>query len=57
MEEFDLEQLIGDVNTVQEVQSLTKKLLNDNPKLNGEEYESLRYRILKLFKNENIAFN
>ncbi len=57
IEAYNLEQLVGDVTLVQDVQQLTKKILNENPKLIGQEYDSLRYDILKLFKNENIAFN
>lgn len=57
IEEYNLDQLIGDTIVVQEVQGLTKKILAENPKLKGTEFESLRYEILKLFKNENIAFN
>ena len=57
IESYNLDQLIGDVSVVQEVQILTKKILNENPKLIGQEYDSLRYNILKLFNNENIAFN
>lgn len=57
IESYSLEQLIGDVTVVQDVQMLTKKILEENPRLLGQEYDSLRYNILKLFKNENIAFN
>lgn len=57
IESYNLDQLIGDVSVVQEVQTLTKKIVNENPRLMGQEYDSLRYNILKLFKNENIAFN
>lgn len=57
IEAYNLEQLISDVTVVQEVQSLTKKILDENPKLIGVEFESLKYEIMKLFNNENIAFN
>ncbi len=57
IEAYNLEQLISDVAVVQEVQELTKKILDENPKLIGQDFESLRYEIIKLFKNENIAFN
>lgn len=57
IEAYNLDQLISDTIVVEEVQGLTKKILVENPKLKGIEFESLRYEILKLFKNENIAFN
>lgn len=57
IESYNLDQLISDVTLVQDVQNITKKLLVENPNLKGVEYDSLRYEILKLFKNENIAFN
>lgn len=57
IESYNLDQLISDEIVVKEVQGLIKKILEKNPKLKGTEFESLRYEILKLFKNENIAFN
>jgi RecG-like helicase len=57
IDSYNLENIIGDVTVVKEVQELTKSIVETNPMLKGSEYDQLRYNIIKLFKTEDIVFN
>lgn len=54
---YDIQNIVNDVEIVQNVQQLSKKILKENPKLLGEEYKNLKNSILNLFKDETIVFN
>lgn len=57
LSKYEVQNIINDVNIVQKVQLLSKKIINENPFLDGEEYINLKEEIIKLFKNEDVVFN
>jgi hypothetical protein len=48
---------VNNVETVQEVQLLSKRILSENPYLKGSDYQNLKMEIMNLFKDETIVFN
>ena len=57
LSKFEIQNIVNDVETVQEVQLLSKKILSQNPSLSGNEYHNLKMEIMNLFKDETIVFN
>ncbi len=57
VESYNLDKLISDLEQVKMVQETVKIILDENPRLEGEEYSLLKMKIMYLFKNENIVFN
>ena len=57
LSKFEIQNIVNDVETVQEVQLLSKKILSQNPSLSGDEYHNLKMEIMNLFKDETIVFN
>lgn len=57
LSKLEIQNLVNDVKTVQEVQLLSKKIIGKNPGLEGEDYSNLKTEILNLFKDETIVFN
>lgn len=55
--EYISESLIGDMVTVQDVQLLSKQIVEEGCLVNNKEYKNLKYKILCLFNDENIVFN
>lgn len=54
---YDIQNIAGDAETIQKVQSLSEKILEKNPRLEGDDYKNLKNAIMNLFKDETIAFN
>ncbi len=54
---YDIQTIVNDVETVRNVQSLSKKILKENPGLAGDDYKNLKKAIINLFKDETIVFN
>lgn len=57
LSKYDIQNIVNDVEIVQDVQHISKKILEENPKLIGEDYRLLKESILNLFKDETIVFN
>jgi len=57
LSKYDIQNIVNDINVVQDVQLLSKKIVAENPYLEGTEYINLKKQILRLFKDENIVFN
>ena len=57
LEKYAVQNIVNDVETVQDVQHITKKILKENPRLEGHDYKHLKNAILNLFKDETIVFN
>jgi len=57
LSKYEIQNIINDVTVVQDVQLLSKKIINENPYLLGDEYINLKDEIVNLFKDENIVFN
>ncbi len=57
LSKFEIQNIVNNVETVQEVQLLSKKIMTENPTLKGEDYNNLKKEILNLFKDETIVFN
>lgn len=54
---YEIQNIVNDVEIVQNVQKLSKRILKENPHLAGEDYKNLKIAILNLFKDETIVFN
>ncbi len=54
---YDIQTIVNDVETVRNVQSLSKKILKENHGLAGDDYKNLKKAIINLFKDETIVFN
>lgn len=54
---YYVQNIINDINVVQDVSFLSKRLIKQNPSLLGPEYVNLKKQIINLFKDENIVFN
>lgn len=54
---YDIQNMINDVEVVQNVQIISKKIIKENPQLTGDGYKNLKNAILSLFKDETIVFN
>lgn len=57
LSKYALQNIINDIDVVQDVQLLSKKIVRENPYLEGTEYINLKKQIIRLFKDENIVFN
>lgn len=57
LSKHDIQNMVNDVEVVQNVQILSKKIIKENPHLTGDEYKNLKYAILNLFRDETIVFN
>jgi len=57
LSKYAMQNIINDIDIVQDVQSLSKKIIKENPYLEGTEYINLKKQIIRLFKDENIVFN
>lgn len=54
---YELTIIVNNLDIVEKVKSLSIDLINNNPKLEGDKYLTLRKNILKLFNREDIVFN
>lgn len=57
LSKYEINNIINDVEVVQNVQFLSKNMMKDNPRLDGEDYKNLKKEIMNLFKEERIVFN
>lgn len=57
LSKFDVQNIINDIDIVQDVTVLSKKIISENPSLEGVENINLKKCIINLFKDENIVFN
>lgn len=57
LSKFDIQNIVNDVETLQQVRLLSKKIMKENPGLTGPGYQNLKREIANLFKDETIAFN
>ena len=57
LSKFEIQNIVSNVETVQQVQQLSKEIICENPALSGEDYHNLKMEIKKLFKDETIVFN
>jgi len=57
LSKYAMQNIINDIDVVQDVQLLSKKIIKENPFLEGTEYINLKKQIIRLFKDENIVFN
>jgi ATP-dependent DNA helicase RecG len=57
LSKYEIQNIVNDVDIVQNVQHISKKILMDNPRLEGNDYKNLKTEILNLFKDETIVFN
>ncbi len=56
LSKFEIQNIVNNVETVQQVQLLSKKLLIENPCLKGKDYHNLKEEIMELFKDD-IVYN
>jgi len=56
LSKLEIQNIVNNVETVQQVQLLSKKLIEENPTLNGDDYHNLKLEIMNLFKDD-IVFN
>ena len=56
LSKLEIQNIVNNVETVQQVQLLSKKLIAENPGLKGEDYHNLKEEIMKLFKDD-IVYN
>lgn len=57
LSKLEIQSIVSDVNVVRDALTAAKKILNDNPLLEGYEYKNLKEAIINLFSDENIVFN
>ena len=57
LSKFEIQNIVNNVETVQQVQQLSKEMIRENPSLSGEDYHNLKTEIKKLFRDETIVFN
>ncbi len=57
LSKFEIQNIVNNVETVQQVQLLSKKIISENPTLIGNDYYNLKMEIMNLFKDETIVFN
>lgn len=57
LSKYEIQNIVNDIEVVENVQQISKKLMNENPHLKGEEYKNLKNAIIRLFKDETIIFN
>jgi ATP-dependent DNA helicase RecG len=57
LSKYEIQNIVNDVDIVQNVHHISKKILMDNPRLEGNGYKNLKTEILNLFKDETIVFN
>ncbi len=56
LSKLEIQNIVNNVETVQQAQLLSKKIISENPTLSGDEYHNLKLEIMSLFK-EDIVFN
>ena len=56
LSKLEIQNIVNNVETVQQVQLLSKKIISENPHLNGDDYYNLKLEIMNLFKDD-IIFN
>ncbi|MBP7221889.1 MAG: ATP-dependent DNA helicase RecG [Sedimentibacter sp.] len=56
LSKFELQSIVNNVETVEQVQLLSKELIAENLGLKGDDYLNLKLEIMKLFKDD-IVFN
>ena len=56
LSKLEIQNIVNNVETVQQVQLLSKKIISENPHLNGHDYYNLKLEIMNLFKDD-IIFN
>ncbi len=57
LSKFEIQNIVNNVETVQEAQLLSKKIILENPTLSGNDYHNLKMEVVNLFKDETIVFN
>lgn len=57
LSKYEIQNIVNDVDVVQNVQLISKRIITENPRLSGDEYINLKKSILNLFKDETIVFN
>ncbi|WP_312811149.1 ATP-dependent DNA helicase RecG [Sedimentibacter sp.] len=57
LSKYEIQNIVNDIEVVESVQQISKKLMTENPYLKGEEYKNLKNAIIRLFKDETIIFN
>ena len=57
LSKFEIQNIVNNVETVQQVQMLSKKIISENPALSGGDFLNLKMEIMNLFKDESIVFN
>jgi ATP-dependent DNA helicase RecG len=57
LSKLEIQNIVNNVETVQEVQLLSKRIISENPYLKGIDYQNLKIEIMNLFKDETIVFN
>ena len=57
LSKLEIQNIVNNVETVQQVQQLSKKIISENPTLSGNDYHNLKIEIMNLFKDETIVFN
>lgn len=57
LSKYQIQSIVNDITVMQNVQLLSKKIINENPYLKGNEYINLKKQIISLFQDENIVFN
>ena len=57
LSKYEIQNLVNDIEVVESVQQISKKLMTENPYLIGNEYNNLKAAIKNLFKDETVIFN
>jgi ATP-dependent DNA helicase RecG len=57
LSKYDIQNIVNDIEIVQNVQQISKRIAKENPRLVGDDYKNLKQSILNLFKDETIVFN
>ncbi len=57
LSKYEIQNIVNDIEVVERVQQISKKLITENPYLKGDEYKNLKSAIINLFKDETIIFN
>ncbi len=57
LSKYEIQNIVNDIEVIESVHQISKKLMADNPNLKGEEYKNLKNAIIRLFKDETIIFN
>jgi ATP-dependent DNA helicase RecG len=57
LSKFEIQNIVNNVETLHQVQLISKKIMTENPGLTGPDYCNLKGEIMNLFKDETIIFN